>query len=62
MKIKVKDLVEYLLKQKQEAEVLLDKDGWLVEKYHTNPQEVIESRDLFQNWKRGNKDYVIQMK
>ena len=32
MDIKVKDIAEWLLKQDQEAEVILDHDGWMQKK------------------------------
>jgi hypothetical protein len=59
MDIKIKDLVEYLLKQDQEAIVILDHDGWDIQESHKTPQDVIKNRGLFIPWKHDGKNYLI---
>lgn len=58
IEIKVKDIVEYLLKLDQESKVILDHDGWDEEGKKT-PQEIIETRGLFIPWRNEDKNYLI---
>lgn len=59
MTIKVKDLVEYLLKQDQQAKVILDRDGWDVQKHHKTPQDVISDRNLFEPIEMNSEKYLV---
>ena len=48
MKITVYDLINYLLQFDSQVEILLDKDGWMIDELKTNDtQELIKTRGIF---------------
>lgn len=57
VKVKVKDLVEYLQSLDPEMEVYLDKDGW---DYHETGLETVKNSYLFHVWDyKGEKHLTI---
>lgn len=52
MTIRVRDIVQYLSTLDQDAEVGLDKDGWMEHECSNpdDPQTIIRERGLFNYW------------
>ena len=61
MSIKVKDLIQYLTSLNPEAEVILDKDGWMEDELPEgyDNQKIIANRGLFYKSSHAGHDYVI---
>jgi len=55
VKVKVKDLVEYLQSLDPEMEVYLDKDGW---DYHETGLETVKNSYLFHVWGYNGKKHL----
>lgn len=53
--VKIKDIVAYLQKFDQDAEVNLDKNGWMEDELpHTDVQQLIAKRGVFSYYREGN--------
>lgn len=60
MKITVADVVAYLSKLPQDAEVFLDKDGWMEEDFTPrDPLDLIHKRGLFNFTRWDGEAYLI---
>lgn len=56
VKVRVKDLIEYLQTLDPDVEVVLDRDGW---DYHETPLETIKNTYLFHYWNDGGDKVLI---
>lgn len=58
-RVTVKDLLDYLRNCNLESEVHLDHDGWLQDYIeHTNVQELIDKRGIFEKWTVNGSEHL----